>query len=60
MQNIIIVRKSFSVYWAEAMVGTGPHALLSVRPFIQSSLQRHLDCYTQTEVWQCISAKVRA
>ena len=45
MQNIIIVRRSSLVYMAEAMVGTGPYTSLDVRPLIQKSPQRHLDCY---------------
>ena len=34
MQNIVIIQKSSLVYLVEAIVGIGPYALLSVRPFI--------------------------
>ena len=50
MQNIVIIQKSSLVYLAEAMVGTGPYASLSVRPFIQKSPQEHLDCCTRLSV----------
>ena len=50
MQNIVIVQRSSSVYLAEAMVGTGSHALLGMKPLIWRSPYGHLDCYTQLSV----------
>ena len=53
MQNIVIVQRSSLVYLAEVMVGTRPHVLLDVRPPIQRSPQRHLDCCTRLSVAGC-------
>ena len=50
MQNIIIVQRSSSMYLAEAIVGTGPHALLgTIRiPCLKSPNSSWLLCPTET------------
>ena len=49
MQNIVIVRRSSSVYLAEAMAGIGPHALLGAIgvPCLKSSNSSQSLCPTE-------------
>ena len=50
MQNFVIVQRSSSVYLAEAMMGTRPHALLGINSLIRRSLQEYLDRCTRLSV----------
>ena len=47
MQNIVIIQRSSLLYLTEAMVKTGPHVSLGVKPLIQKSPQKHLDYCTR-------------